>query len=208
MDNKSAAEKRFFDALISLLKKKNFGTISVMDIVKEAKASRSTFYFYFESKYQLLEDLENILIGGFTDIMLDLRNDGKDKYYESISQKQNQHFIEYFKYIKKHSRAFDVLLNSDSQTGFSVRFTRAIMKTRLETSKRWRNSSTSSVTDKQNQLATEKIYREEVLSSIYVSLIKTWLHRKMDLSESEMAEMMIHHWEIIVNYDKYSFVTK
>ncbi len=44
-----------FEALILLLKKKSFFSISVSDIVKKAGVSRQTFYRHFKSKEELIE---------------------------------------------------------------------------------------------------------------------------------------------------------
>lgn len=46
--------KLLFEALISLLKERSFGTISVTDICERAMIHRTTFYKHFEDKYHLL----------------------------------------------------------------------------------------------------------------------------------------------------------
>jgi len=181
-------ETKIFNSFLKLLEEKKFSSISVVDIVKAANISRSNFYLHFDSKYDVLEALENRLIDGFLKIMIDLRNAGKERYYQSIELQENAFFEKYFAYVKKHHYALDILLRTSEQTGFSIRFTRSIMNTRMETSKQWNKNMT---------MSAELIYREAVLSSIYISLISTWLQRDMDLTEKQLSKMLIHHWKAI-----------
>lgn len=195
MNSIPTTENKIYDSFLRLLEEKNFASLSVMDIVKDAKISRSNFYVHFDSKYDVLETLENKLIEGFLKIMIDLRKAGKDKYYNSIELQENKFFEEYFSYVKNNHHAFNILLKTAEQTGFSIRFTRRIMNTRIETSRQW---------NKNMMMNTDLVYREEVLSSIYISLISTWLRRKMDLTEKQMAKMLIFHWKAIFSFNQES----
>ena len=47
-------KKTLFDALLKLMKKKNFEKIKIADICEEALINRSTFYAHYEDKYELL----------------------------------------------------------------------------------------------------------------------------------------------------------
>lgn len=47
-------KKILFDALLKLMKKKNFEKIKISDICEEALINRSTFYAHYEDKYELL----------------------------------------------------------------------------------------------------------------------------------------------------------
>lgn len=48
----------FYQAFIELVHKKGFSSITVKDIVQNAGYNRSTFYLYFEDKFDLLHQLE------------------------------------------------------------------------------------------------------------------------------------------------------
>ena len=48
----------FFNAFIKLLKKKTFDEISITDLINEAGYSRTTFYSYYQDKF----DMVNIMI--------------------------------------------------------------------------------------------------------------------------------------------------
>lgn len=55
-------KKRIMDTYISLLEKKPYDKITVLEIAKAANIQRSTFYLYFENSYELLIYIENDLI--------------------------------------------------------------------------------------------------------------------------------------------------
>ena len=54
-------KKTLGEALIKLMKEKNFEKIKISDICEEALINRSTFYAHYEDKYDLLIDLINDL---------------------------------------------------------------------------------------------------------------------------------------------------
>ncbi len=109
-----------------LLESNSLADISCISICTEAEVSRSSFYAYYESKYDVLTEIEQELIDGFLDIMISLRTIGKEAYYGDINKNRKVYFTQYFQYIKAHYSTFKVLLNQRSETGFSVRFSRAI----------------------------------------------------------------------------------
>ena len=50
------------EALIKLLGQQNFEEITVNDIVPEAYVTRSTFYRYYDDKYELLSEIEDQIL--------------------------------------------------------------------------------------------------------------------------------------------------
>lgn len=47
-------KKMLWDALVKLILKKGYDSVTIQDIIDEANIGRSTFYFHFESKEHLL----------------------------------------------------------------------------------------------------------------------------------------------------------
>lgn len=189
-------EQRIRNSFISILLDEKFNDITTKMIADRAGISRNTFYSYFDSKYDLFEIIENELIDGFLNIMLDLRKAGSEKYYADIKSGYNEYFVEYFKYIRQHFHVFNALIRSDFSTGFLTRFSRSIARVRLETIKSW----DSPYSKKLEANPTLLIYREEILSSLYVSLFVTWIKRDMDLSIDKLQEMMVKLWTPIVDF--------
>ena len=53
--------KKMYDALVSLLEKKDFDYITVKDICNEAKVNRSTFYLHYDNTLDVLNEvIENV----------------------------------------------------------------------------------------------------------------------------------------------------
>lgn len=187
-NNMHKTQRYIREAFLDLLETKSFHQITVRDIVAQAELARSTFYIYYDDKYQLLEEIEQELIGGFIDIMLRLRKEGHKAFRTQIAQGNHPLYVEYFKYIKKHSRPFRILLNYKSETNFMPRFSNAINATRNETDKIFY------VENKEHRDDTLAEYRDTILSSVYVSLFTTWLERGMDYSPEHMGSMLTAIW--------------
>ena len=108
------------------------------------------------------EEIEKRLIDGFLSLMLEIRSVGKIQFYACLNRHDSMYFKKYFEYIKENHEEFYPLLCSNYSNGFSTRFARAIMNTRLETRKAWKID----VSPEPKELSL----REDILSSLYVSL--------------------------------------
>nr|WP_306290186.1 TetR/AcrR family transcriptional regulator [Pseudoflavonifractor phocaeensis] len=179
------------ESFLQLLSDKKLEAITVKDICGRANVSRGIFYIYYDSKYELLEEIERHLTDGFIEIMLELRSAGIYEFRDSVRHSNNVYFEKYFRYIRANETEFRALLCSKYQNGFSSRFARAIMKTRLETFRLWNYPTINSPVE---------MYREEVLSSLYVSLFTSWLNNGMNLSEMEMARLLVALWRPLSNF--------
>ncbi len=191
-DSRSPASlEKIKHAFLELIREEPLETITVRAVCTKAGISRALFYTYFESKYELLETIEQELISGFTDLMLDIRNKGVGEFRSSMKRKDSKYFIRYFEYIKAHQFEFKCLLCSKHPNGFSIRLSRAIMKTRLETTSRW---------DYDPLQTTQGRYREEILSAIYVSMFTTWLNNELNCSEDALSRLLLDLWRTLSSF--------
>lgn len=179
---------------LDLLTEKDFNQLRVTDIITRAEISRSTFYQYYDDKYQLLEEIETELIDGFIKLMLIIRQNGIADFTKQVKCGCHPIYVEYFKYIRAHCEIFHVLLDYKSGTYFSHKFMNAISATRLETSKNW-ISEVSQTNDREL-----REYREALLASIYVTLFTTWLKNDMNFSEEKMASILCSMWQAEILY--------
>lgn len=108
--------KKMQSALITLLEKKEFINISIMDICQEAEVNRSTFYAHYNNTYDLLKESYDSLIQNFLnecvfDSPINISNmenvDPNDLNF--ISPK---YLLPYLKYIQKHKRLFKIYSNN------------------------------------------------------------------------------------------------
>jgi len=56
-------EKQIEDSLLQLMKEQTFETISIRQLIDLAEVNRSTFYRHYLDKYDLLEKIEDRLLG-------------------------------------------------------------------------------------------------------------------------------------------------
>jgi len=52
----------FHEALLALLQEKNFEAISISEIVRKAGVNRGTFYFHYQQKEELLEEMVSTML--------------------------------------------------------------------------------------------------------------------------------------------------
>ena len=103
-------------ALLSLLERKEFKDISIMEICEEAGVNRSTFYAHYENTYDLLRETHAGLITGFfeeinqTVNVVDIQKlDADDLIFISP-----QYLVPYLRFVKKHKQIFKVYNNSNA----------------------------------------------------------------------------------------------
>ena len=70
----SGSRAKIRESFLQLLSDKKLEAITVKDICGRANVSRGIFYIYYDSKYELLEEIERRLTDGFIEIMLELRS--------------------------------------------------------------------------------------------------------------------------------------
>lgn len=199
----SKSQRILRQSFLNLLNQKNFNQITVTEIISKADLGRSTFYAHYEDKYQLLEEIENELIGGLVDLMIDLRNKGGSSFELFLKSGLCPTYVEYFKYIRKYSFEFKTLLDYKSETFFSEKLTAKIAATRNETVQIWMKQSENP--HYSNRALND--YRDSVLSSCYVSMFTTWLRRDMDFNEEQMGTLLTSMWKTNALFeDLHSFV--
>lgn len=184
------AERIIANSFFKLLEKKHFENISVKDITQNVELSRGTFYIYFDNKYDLVEKIEGKVFDRFVSIMKEIRNQGKQDYYSYIEQGFNPLFLKYFDHLEENCYEFKIMFSDNYISGFSNRLSRLIMQERMKTTNTWHNSNISV----NNIQPLTRRYREEVLSSLYISLFSTWINNDMDLEKEEIARLLSKMW--------------
>ena len=69
-------KKLLRQALTRLMKEKEFGSITVTDVVREADINRGTFYAHYRDVYDLRERIEADMIADFRSMIAGLRPGG------------------------------------------------------------------------------------------------------------------------------------
>ena len=105
----AATKKTFIDAFCILSKRKSFEKITIQELSHKAGFNRCTFYQYFADIYELIDNVENIVVSHV-----------KENFRNNISQENfMQTFFDAFTKIHKEDAPyFDLLLSPAHRTKF------------------------------------------------------------------------------------------
>lgn len=158
------------ESLIRLLHKKNIHKISVTEICNEAEINRSTFYKYYGSQFDLLQDMEKDI---FTEIERSF-SEGND-YFVDLGLKQLTNIITF---IDDNLELCRILVNNNVDPRFPEKLI-DIFRVRQALS----------------QLLPE--YSEEKLSYIFTfivnggyAIVKDWINKEHRESPQEIAVLI------------------
>ncbi|CAG9620291.1 TetR/AcrR family transcriptional regulator [Sutcliffiella rhizosphaerae] len=168
---KKYTRKVLKESLMTLLKEKSIGSITIKEICEIADINRSTFYAHFSSQYDLLNSIDD----EFTEDMVKTLNQ-----YNFLKEDEAYQMTEkIFEYIAAKSETCKLLLSENTEVQFQKKGMQIAKQYIL---KNW-------LTDKKIDPETY-----EYLSVFFVSgsiyTIKRWLENDMDKTPSEMADLL------------------
>lgn len=114
---KARSRQYMIDALLELMQEKDFESISVNEIVKRARVSRSTFYFQFEDKYFFINRI-------IDDVLSDLRRETNPSQQgeQGLERESHEYYKRHFEYIFNHAQFFETMLGPHGAPVFSKKF--------------------------------------------------------------------------------------
>ncbi|WEV60453.1 TetR/AcrR family transcriptional regulator [Streptococcaceae bacterium ESL0729] len=104
--------KKIQAALINLLADKRFDQITINDIVDQAELNRSSFYRYYEDKYDLIDKMEEEIIAGMKG-----RRPAEFKYNDTEFIRAN--IVDHLNYLKLYAKEINRLLSDNAGPSFS-----------------------------------------------------------------------------------------
>ena len=111
-------------ALIELIKRNGYHSISVKDIVNYASYNRSTFYVHYQDKIQLAEDLLESMLQGLEDSVGKPYVPGQKLY----TTKLNTPSFNIISYLYEKRDFFELIKYDDTLPGLHTRFPQTILK--------------------------------------------------------------------------------
>jgi AcrR family transcriptional regulator len=114
----SKSKNALKEALLVLMKKKDFKKISITDIVQLADLNRGTFYKHYQYKEDILEEI-------IDDVITDLIASYREPYKESESfdvSKLSPSAIKVFDHVWKYANFYTLIVQSNALLGFQNRF--------------------------------------------------------------------------------------
>lgn len=95
-------KRQMKEALVDLLREKEFDKVTVKDIIEKADYNRTTFYNHYQDKYDLVEEIETELLDGLVSAATEMYQD--KKYIDLRNIKAEDIFV--FDYIYEYKDYF------------------------------------------------------------------------------------------------------
>ena len=178
------------EALISLMKEKQYEKITVQNIIDRANIGRSTFYSHFDTKDELLKSsIEHMLE------MLNLH------MFHALEDYDNHRLIpvvEFFRHVQENSRLMKSLITGISADQF-------IDKVQNFLNEKIKDYLTSRIS-KEKEITVPLPILTTYTSSTLIFLLKWWLDNKMQYTPTQMEqyfhELVIPSIQSVINYEK------
>ncbi|WP_042274830.1 TetR/AcrR family transcriptional regulator [[Clostridium] dakarense] len=189
MDRRVSRTKRLLkDALINLMREKEFDKITIKDLTDKADVNRATFYLHYKDKYDLIEQSSNEILGNISSIIKEHSSDGiidnrdRNKVLEILTS--------LYSYIKENSDFIGVVLGPNGDLSFQVK-----LKSLMD--KMIRESSYIGIKNKHRNISIE--YLTTIASSAQLGIIQKWIESGMKETPMELALIIS---KVIVNVTK------
>lgn len=188
-------KKMIKNSFVELLNTKGFDVLTVSDISNKATINRSTFYRYFDDKYDLLmkilqESMEEIMrnVGPIEDNMLIFCNNPNFSGTTHSSIQENVKLLSsFFEYFEKNRKLFKPLLGKNGSMWFTSEMSKFLSKfwmTRIKSDEKYVNQI-----NRNGILSTETA--SLWLAHSVVSILGWWLDKGTELSSEVMAKALL-----------------
>lgn len=183
------------DSLIDLLNIKSFDSLTVNDISKKAMINRTTFYRYFNDKYDLLmeifqESMEEMMrkVGSIEENLLIFSSNPDFSGTVDSSMHRNIEFLSsFFEHIEKNRKVFKPLLGDNGSMWFSSEMNKYLSKfwiTRIKSEEKYYKQTGQNGTI---SIETASIW----LARSVVSILGWWLDKGTEISAETMAKSIL-----------------
>lgn len=166
------------ETLLRLIEEKGFGNVTVRDLTLKAKINRGTFYLHYLDKYDLLEQIENELLGGLQQYMHTLNDQAIRKSHEENTPYLP--LVEVFRYLEQNGPLLKGLLGAKGDPAFSQK-----MKSFL------REGIFESLIERFQDRAIPKTYFSAFATSAFLGIVEDWLNHDIQQSPEEMAMIYV-----------------
>lgn len=156
-------------ALLTLMKKKSFNKITIIELCELADLNRSTFYTNYEDINELLFDIHTDLFRSMSEVLGSSRKASSESSYEEYTGK----LIKIVKYLEKNKEIFQLLLSNNEDNLFEKNLLDFYMNLYV--------TENDSYIDRY-------IFMYHSIGSF--SIVSQWLHDKTPCSSEELAKLL------------------
>ena len=167
------------ETLIDLCNEKGYHNVTIGDICEHAETYRSTFYRYYDTKDDMLREIEREYIEatrGLTPSFAELR---KDTSVEEL-KKLKEELTEDMKYHQKHRKLCLFLLSPYGDPYFSRKMAESIA-----------DRAEKSFNDLHTAYGANLNYVLHFFANGFISTVYEWL-KQQDRTPEEIAEVLLH----------------
>jgi AcrR family transcriptional regulator len=168
-----------FAAFTALLAEKDYGQLTVQDIIDKADIGRTTFYAHFETKDFLLKDLCEELFGHIIDTAMGLPC---GQYHCSYAAATDSVFLHLLRHLQENDRNILELLSSQNNEIF-IRYFKCNLKKLIITQ----------YADK-GVLKNDKLPQDYLVNHISSSFVETvgwWISGRMKESPEQITQYFL-----------------
>lgn len=171
---KIETQKLLEDALGSLLEEKSFEEIRVMDICSKANIHRSTFYTYYNDKYELLKSKLDKYEAKFLEFLRKYKIEGKlvDSHVDIMIE-----ILKYFYFNKKYLK----VIFQNNREGSIIKILQKYLEAYI----------IEGVKD-MKQIRSGRPYMVEIIGSFYsgafISVIGEWILKDCYITPEELSQ--------------------
>lgn len=159
------------EALMDLMNEVPFGEITAKDITNRADLNRATFYLHYNNVFELLDELENEVVAGFSQMLEQIEiKQGSNWEYPVVGQ--------ICKYIVENQRTCRCLLLNPRSDHFARKLTEIMKRKGMQVKE-------------EMGLCFDPIKEEYIHQFIAcgaMGMVKQWLLEGMPMSKEEMTD--------------------
>ncbi|HJB40474.1 MAG TPA: TetR/AcrR family transcriptional regulator [Candidatus Ruthenibacterium avium] len=165
-------KKRLCDALISLMQEKRLEHITVKELCARSGLNRGTFYLHYQNVFELMQDVEQGLEEGFSQVLL------RAPIETLYAGGQKPVLDDVCRYFEEHAAACRLFLSRGEHTALVERVKRVVRERALA---QWRLMYGE---DPRYE------YAFAFVASGCIGMLTLWLEQDTPCSAEEMAQMM------------------
>jgi AcrR family transcriptional regulator len=167
------SQRMIYQALVEIIERKNFGNISVTEVVEKADVARSTFYRNFDNLHDVLQMAADQSFEGLYEYVID--------YYENRVDKEGMviNFIKPFlEYWYEDSEVIELLIKSRS---FDL-----LLQTLAKTIEKLLDL----FEPKKGVITEYKNYYLAIRTSLAISILIEWIRNDKNIPPDDLAEIL------------------
>lgn len=169
-------KKLLRQALTRLMRQKDFQSITVTDVVREADINRGTFYAHYRDIYDLREKIEEEMIADFRAMIADIKPD-------AINTSLRPVLAQTVAYLEENREVVCALMQANGPDSFGWKMVKVIEECRL--------AALPIIT-------VEDTYLARFVATGLVGMMQMWVRDKTSLSREGLSALMARKLELLL----------